>query len=567
MPGIGWESLLHLPQEDLRTHSLCFWVRELEETKTMNIFPAQMVQRPRRFRMLILVTPLGALVALGGFLTTWLPFGPGGPTSGWDIAQGASSFDLLLFPGVLPEAFGLLWLVPASALVLLGVGIARLFGFQPRWFRLWSLLLTSGCLLLMGGLCFSMMKLGHMRFSFWLTGLGLLVSALGLLLPEPGKASAARQAGSDEIRRGRRNLLTKGLNVGSLLVVGGSAAWLAFVLGTRFVKATAHRFLLPIGTYQGLFQPNGHALAWLPKSTQLVEALGGVLRCWEITTAQVVRTYVVLPELTSVQGTTSFGDVDLSRDGRFLATTVEGGSVCLWETSTGRFLRTLSLEHGHNYGTAFSPDGAYLATAGWLEKEDHDLLPAVLKIWRVSDGTLFTFYQAPSQQAIVRWSPDGRLIAALGEGPIWGVVEIREFPSGRSIFTDKTVEHSAVISDIAWAPDSRRLAIARSSLTVDVSEAPVQIWDVQTSKLLLTYHGHWLDASGLSWSPDGTRLAAGGADGTVQIWNAATGERLFVYQGHDGSFDVSAVAWSPDGKSIASGSRDGTVHIWDARAL
>ncbi len=67
----------------------------------------------------------------------------------------------------------------------------------------------------------------------------------------------------------------------------------------------------------------------------------------------------------------------------------------------------------------------------------------------------------------------------------------------------------------------------------------------------------------VSYSPDGTRIATGLADGTVAIWDAAgapeplAGDRLH----HD---FVSSVAWSPDGRWLATGSTDGEARVYDA---
>ena len=68
------------------------------------------------------------------------------------------------------------------------------------------------------------------------------------------------------------------------------------------------------------------------------------------------------------------------------------------------------------------------------------------------------------------------------------------------------------------------------------------------------------DVRATAWSPDGTRLAAGGTAG-IWLYDAQTGAEVSLITGH--SFRVNAVAFSPDGLTLASGSRDDTVRLWD----
>jgi WD40 repeat protein len=83
----------------------------------------------------------------------------------------------------------------------------------------------------------------------------------------------------------------------------------------------------------------------------------------------------------------------------------------------------------------------------------------------------------------------------------------------------------------------------------------------------------------VAWSPDDKRIASGGGngDGTVQVWNAADGEHVYTYKGHQvhekslldqtiETASVTAISWSPDGQHIASGSvsPQPDVQIWDA---
>ena len=70
---------------------------------------------------------------------------------------------------------------------------------------------------------------------------------------------------------------------------------------------------------------------------------------------------------------------------------------------------------------------------------------------------------------------------------------------------------------------------------------------------------------GAWFSPDGTRVATGGDDGTIRVHDAATGDELLVLRGHRAY--VFSLRFSPDGATIASASGDNTARLWSTVPL
>jgi WD40 repeat protein len=89
--------------------------------------------------------------------------------------------------------------------------------------------------------------------------------------------------------------------------------------------------------------------------------------------------------------------------------------------------------------------------------------------------------------------------------------------------------------------------------------------DLPHPALNRTLTGYNEEVLSVTWSPDGVRLATGGADGTVRVWdgNDLAADPV-VLTGHTGAV---AVAWSPDGARLATLDTDGTVRIWDGYDL
>ena len=115
------------------------------------------------------------------------------------------------------------------------------------------------------------------------------------------------------------------------------------------------------------------------------------------------------------------------------------------------------------------------------------------------------------------------------------------------------------IFGFVWAvdisPDGELLAIGDSN-------GVVQIWQLETLRLLhfCQEHKQWVNS--VVFSPDGTRLASGSDDHSVKLWSSESGECLSTLAGHQAS--VLSVVFSPDGTRLASGNDDKTIRVWDA---
>ncbi len=97
--------------------------------------------------------------------------------------------------------------------------------------------------------------------------------------------------------------------------------------------------------------------------------------------------------------------------------------------------------------------------------------------------------------------------------------------------------------------------------TGQVSTAATATAVPSTSTAVVTYKGHSGPVVNVVWSPDGTRLASCGNDGTVQVWSAQSGQMAWKTTVAQYAF---AVAWSPNGKLVAGAGSDGSVAILDA---
>ena len=81
--------------------------------------------------------------------------------------------------------------------------------------------------------------------------------------------------------------------------------------------------------------------------------------------------------------------------------------------------------------------------------------------------------------------------------------------------------------------------------------------------------GHNGPVTGLDWSPDSTRLASGGNDGTTRIWEiSATGVHELASLSSRGTRSgVQSVSFSPDGQRILAGDTGvNAVTVWDISA-
>ena len=167
--------------------------------------------------------------------------------------------------------------------------------------------------------------------------------------------------------------------------------------------------------------------------------------------------------------------------------------------------------------------------------------------WRLPEGAGKRL--SKGSPADVQFSPDGTQIAVASSIGIW----LYDAQTYREI--DFLTDHTRGIQSCVYSPDGTILAGGGADGTL-------LLWDVMTGQLRATLKGHERPIVTLAFSSDGRTLASGADyENTVQLWDVDTAQHRATFTGHTEGLRV--VRFSPDGRTLASGSRDGTVRLWD----
>jgi WD40 repeat protein/predicted transcriptional regulator len=305
-----------------------------------------------------------------------------------------------------------------------------------------------------------------------------------------------------------------------------SVAW--SLDGTRLAAAGAPNFLQIYSTANlsralrfTQLTSNAHSLAWSPDGIKMVTGSDKAVKIWNALTGELEKT------LASIDNRINHA-VAWSPDGSKIVACLEGldtSRTPIWNSTTGKVVQTIAW-----YGSslAFSPDGGQLAIVTGYS----------VYIYGFSGGLLQRTIAGHSDSVnSVSWSPDGKRLASASND---NTVRIWNVTSGEEIATFNG--HGEVVRTVRWSPDGTRIASAAEG-------GGIMIWDPETLTELESLNGSYP----VAWSPDGRSIASSGpGNGSVLLWDVASGDivRQLVLPFGNATY----ISWSPQGDRLATSS-------------
>ncbi|WP_165073584.1 protein kinase domain-containing protein [Paludisphaera rhizosphaerae] len=230
--------------------------------------------------------------------------------------------------------------------------------------------------------------------------------------------------------------------------------------------------------------------------------------------------------------------------------------VQVHEVATGRNVLSIPLETGGASSVAFSPDGLRIAVASGAISQ-----PRWVKICDAQKGDVLLSISTGSQGVMSPcFSPDGTSLAAVvgsidESSASWPNNEARIWDSKTGELRFAIRGHTKPLMIVKFSPDGRLIATAGYDSTV-------RIHDASDGRERLVFRGHRGCVNVVAFSPESGRIASTSDDGSAKVWNPATGDEEITLRGHRGGFF--GVVFSPDGRRLFTSGYDGTVRVWDA---
>jgi|GEM_PF-992257 len=252
--------------------------------------------------------------------------------------------------------------------------------------------------------------------------------------------------------------------------------------------------------------------------------------------------------------------VSFSPDGNLIAFSAIQGSernnILLWNIDLDRevniFKGVMLRPFGRIHSIAFSRDGKLLASAS------HD---STVKFWDIDTGQQDASLQNQNPVYAISFSPNDYILASGGASDN---VEFWDINDKRRLDILKAKEISP-INSITFNSDGSMLAVGGDGESVDGKH--VEIWNIETKKLIHFLAGHSDPVNSVAFHPDSQILASGSQDGSVKLWDVSSGKEIRTLSEQNNPYSrtkITSVAFSPDGKLLASSSDSGTVTIWSS---
>jgi WD40 repeat protein len=184
----------------------------------------------------------------------------------------------------------------------------------------------------------------------------------------------------------------------------------------------------------------------------------------------------------------------------------------------------------------------------WIAQGAKDDTPAAARA--VIDAEHPPSYALAPVITSLDYSPDGSLLA------VAGYHEVLVHKAGGSGLVARLVGLSERVQKIAFSPDGKQLAVAAGD---PCRFGEIQVWDVAHKKLKLSVPITFDTVYGVSWAPDGSKIAFGCADNTLRAIDAVTGKQV-LYSGAHNDWVLDTV-FSSDGEYLASVSRDMSMRL------